>query len=132
MKHDGTGDSVRDVHPLLLLLDAAVRSDEGASGLQGTLAVGVLGDAGVAWWEADFSAGPSARLVDEPSEGGTWLLLGESDADAVTMRGEFPEVPELAKVAGDRDALRRFCARYLAQQSPLALRSAMAKGQVKR
>lgn len=115
-------------HPLLFLLDAAVRRDPAPSGFSGTLAVGVLRAEGVTWWEVECGPRPDPKFVSEPSGSGTWLLLGEREADVILSGAGLGAQSELPKLAGDASLFERFTHRYLRRQSAVALRAGASEG----
>jgi hypothetical protein len=115
-------------HPLLSLLDALVRRDAGPSGFGGALAIGVLMADGVSWWEVQFGPRPQAQFVGAPDEAGTWLLLGERDADAILQGGSLAAGSELLKLAGDPELVQRFSERYIRRRSAVDLRSLLSSG----
>jgi hypothetical protein len=107
---------------LLELLDALVRSDDGAPGLEGQVAIGVRTPLGPKWWTVSFGARAEAGFADVvPPEADVALLLDEGAARSIVESGDPGQEPVL--LIGDDRILDRFFTRYLKRQGAIALRA---------
>src|SRR5262252_1729099 len=109
---------------LLEVLNAIVERDPRASGLDGTLSIGVRSSAGERWWEAAFGREVLTRFSDvRPSGARVVLLVGESEARAILYDDPLPDPPRLMEMRGDASMFERFLDRYFTQSTLLDVRA---------
>lgn len=107
---------------LLEVLDAMVRSDRGAPGFSGRIAIGLRSDP-ARWWVVELGAHAECGFVEKmPAAADAWLALGTTEANAILGLGEMPE-PAAVVTAGDKTLIERFCRRYIRSLSLLDIRS---------
>ncbi len=119
----------RQPHALHLILDAAISRDPMPSGLQGTLAVGVVGSSGASWWQVALDGVARAGFVDAPHENATWFVLGDYEARCLAYDGKLPLDAALVKVAGNRNLIDQLAKRYLQRGSLVGVRVNARGGQ---
>ncbi|MFO0725225.1 MAG: hypothetical protein U1E65_15695 [Myxococcota bacterium] len=105
------------------LLEEVTSRDRGASGLFGTVSIGVLSEEGETWWNARVDGALSTRIDAQPAEDANALvMLGVAEAQSIVENGALPEIPRLASIEGDRLLVADLVARYFSRQSAIALR----------
>ena len=111
------------------MLEQITRTDRGASGLLGTLAIGVLSESEETWWNARVDGALSSKVDVKPApEANALMMLGVAEARAIAEDGVLPSVVSLAQVEGDRLLMEQFLERYLARCSGILLRTTVAAG----
>lgn len=109
---------------LLAFLDKVVSEDPAPPGFEGRVAVGVLHDATVTWWNGTFSQqrAQCSVMPHRPQPVDVTWVLGSAEAAAVFGTQQHLPAKPNACIEGNTEILTRFIERYVKATSPLDVR----------